>query len=70
MDIVAYIVGPMQVGENRYSAFTPVLGSVLQGRIADSRRDNESSRISGTELELLRVLDKWPLYMKQRQPTL
>lgn len=64
VDMTAYIVGPMQVAENRYPAFAPVLGGVLQSRITDSRRNNESSRVSGTELELLRVLDKWPLDKK------
>ena len=46
----AHKVGPVQVGQNGYPGFTPVLGGILQGIITYPGGHDHTSRIGRGEL--------------------
>ena len=62
-------VGPVEVCEDWYPGFAPVLRGVLQGVIADPSRYDHASRIRGGELQDLECYWRTTILRQRKQGT-
>lgn len=55
-----YIICPMEVGQRGYPTFAAIPRCILQSGVTDSSWDDHSGGVRGTELKLLRTINKRP----------